>query len=173
MKAPTVSSQQRAIEMFKLYLEGKTHQEIADQYGVSKTVVSRIAQKKEWKNKLIIYYQRAYDEAITIGAKKTGAQSMQLLGAWVSKTIRKVKDGQDISLDEVKEVRQIFVALAEENRLADHKPTQVISGVVRHEVILSPGVQHFGVDPPGPGVIEVTAEPEKKNKDDALDGLED
>lgn len=142
-------------EMFTLYLDGKTCAEIAAIYKTTRQAVSKVSIKNDWRGKLEAYHCRAYEQSINVGAKRTGAETMLLLSDWVHKIIQRIKNGGDATLEEIKEVQKIFAKLAEENRLTDNKPTQISTGEVRHVVLLPPGVKRFGVDPPGPGVVEI------------------
>lgn len=160
----------RALAMFKMHLEGKSYQEIADAFGVSKTIVGRSAIKYNWKARVVEYYQRIYDEVVTTGAKKLGAKVMSILEWQVAQIAKKTQqENYSMAAEDMRELRQLFDLLLKENRLTDNKPTESFGGVVTHRIILPEGVKHFGVDPPGPGVIEVGHEDAEKQDTDVLD----
>lgn len=60
----TEENKKRAVEMFRMYLDGYTYQEIADKYGISKQRVNLILNPK--KNKL----ESKYERVIYKGLKK-------------------------------------------------------------------------------------------------------
>lgn len=167
-----LKKKERAIAMFKMHMQGKSYDEIGKEHGVSKTVVWRVAKKYDWEKLQTAYWQRTYEKVVNSGAKQVASKIMGLIKHHVNGLQKKVADDPNytLSIDDVRELRQLLDALLKENRLNDGKPTEAIGGTVRHVVELPPGVKHYGVDPPGPNVIEIEGKTaDEKANDDTID----
>lgn len=146
--------------MLRMYVEGKTQAEIAAAFSISQTRVSMIANEEDWKTRLAKYWNRAYTQATTTGLKKMGSMILLVIEHQLKIINEKIakEPGYSVPADTIRELRQMFETITKEARLNDGKPTEVTAGVVRHEVILPPGTEFWGVDAPGPNVVEVAAE---------------
>lgn len=171
----TTRNKKRAVEMFRMYLGGKTYKQIGEAYNVSAVKVFKIAKEYGWQLMVAKYYQNIYNETITVGAKRTGAKIFSLIELYVKKIETKVSADPlyEIPLDVLKELRQLMDLLLTENRLTDNKPTANASGTIRHEIVLPPGVKHFGLDPPNPAVKQIEHEEKSLGKQIQLEDLED
>lgn len=152
-----INYKERELEMFKLYLEGKTSKQIGDQFGISPQRVRQIAMRGGWQDKVQQYYKRAYTKVMNNGVRNIAVKLFKILDHYVSSIEARIRENPNYYMtnDEIKELRKLMHLFLNENRLVDDKPTQNINNKVTYEVKLPPGVKSFGIDPPAETVVHL------------------
>ncbi len=167
-RVPESPKDERDLLMFKDWVKGMTHAEIAAKYNLSVSHVGLMSSKHKWREARGIIRKKRYSLAI---------QSLQEESADLIKALKKdfhltmldqMKTNRTFSKDERKHFLDMLDRFLKETRLEDGKPTDVMNNHHRIEVVLPAGVKHFGVIPPPPNstvLVSNKSVDAEKNKD--------
>lgn len=164
-RVPESPKDERDLQMFKDWIKGLTHAEIATRYGVSTAHVSFLSSKHKWREARASIRKKRYSLAI---------QSLQEDAADLISALKKdfrltmadqIKTNRTFNKDERKHFMDMLDRFLKETRLEDGKPTDVLNNNHKIEVVLPAGVTHFGViPPPSNSTIKVTNKPKEVEK---------
>lgn len=150
---------EREFKMYKDYLRHMPIEDMAVKYDMSVDNIYKIARRNDWKKKRLKAKEKAYRQ-LDIKYKEQIVDIMEFVQRDLMKLIQKcTKENREMTMPERGYTLSLYEKLVKESRLNEGKPTEITDGnqVIRHEVVLPPGVEHFGVIPPAANVIQVSA----------------
>lgn len=147
--AEVESKQARDVAMFKAWLLGKSFEDLAQEYGISKTSVAVVSKKYNWKSLKKELRARQFNAALD----KVRDMTIMIQTA-LEKDIEKIvaeatANNRMLTKEERDHLRSMYDRTLKEIRLDEGKPTEISTGgPVQVEIILPPGAKRFGVLPP-------------------------
>lgn len=150
--APEVESKQdRDVNMFKAWILGKSFEELAEEYKISKTSVAVVSKKYNWRGLKKELRMRQFSAALdkirdmTITIQTALEQDIQKIVADAANSNRM------LTKEERDHLRAMYDRTLKEIRLDEGKPTEInAGGPLQVEIVLPPGAKRFGVLPPDP-----------------------
>lgn len=165
--------------MLKMRIAGASHRTIGQAFGISQQRVSQIADDRGWDRLIDAYEKAVYKRIVERGTRSLAGKIQTILDHQADHLLKQIKETPEYGLtpEQQRVLVTLMAGLKEDVRLLEDKPTANTSNIVRHVIELPPGVDYFGVDPPGPNVTFVKQQTiEDKSKDDNhidVDDIED
>lgn len=160
-----LGARRRDIMLFKEWFSGATLTSLASKYGISRQRIGKIRRRDEWDKINAELRDREYKGLAPL-VKSMYAKMIRALGTDMDRLIEKLEKNEPFTAEERKHFLSFTDQLAKSIRLDDGKPTEISSNsnVVTHRILLPPGRSNYGVIPPGPGVVLIPHEEQKKDK---------
>lgn len=166
-KAITGTTDHRNAEMFRRWMKGESHEQLAKAFGLHPATVGAIAVQGGWSKLRKKFNERLYDEMLDTMHE----QAVDLMGALhkdyallVSEHQGKKKKSQ-FSKEERQHMVKLFELMLNEAKLRAGQPTAISKSETSMKFILPVGAKSPFIIPPAPGVTVEYQKPEDIKKD--------
>lgn len=165
---------QRNVLMFKDWINGLSHEKIADKYKLHVQSVHKIASDNNWTD----LKKKTMDKMFSVAVNEVKSMAYTITLA-LKRDMQKIvhtaiKEDRVLSEAERAHFRTLLDRFFKEARLDEGKPTDITGGTQVHRVqlVLPPGVKRFGIIPPDPRVTYVEKTEEKKSDMMSIDDID-